>query len=151
MQFLEFVQDTSVTSSWTDAEWAKLLPADLWVDNVTGKTDKYECLNGDVLQQAIDFIRNQHGVTSDSRCPFRIASVFAYDKFCFEAPVDRESCTTLHTDWAAVDIVLSSRGFGIGSRRVFHMSDCQDLIFEKAHRGKEMPVRLWSSAVSCSS
>jgi hypothetical protein len=129
LQFLQFVQDSVGKKTWADAEWAKLLPVDLRVDTATGKTDKRKCLNGDVLQQAMDFIRDQHGVTSDSRCPFRIGSTFAYDKLCFEASVDSESWAPLHTDWAAVDNTLSRRGFGIVSRRVFHMSECQDLIF----------------------
>jgi hypothetical protein len=39
---------------------------------------------------------------------------------------------TLHTDWEAVDNVLSSRGFGIGSRRVFHMRESRDDVSECA-------------------
>jgi hypothetical protein len=75
LQFLQFVQESVGKKTWADAEWAKLLPADLWVDTATGKTGKRKWLNGDVLQQGMDFIRDQHGVTSDSRCPFRIASI----------------------------------------------------------------------------
>ncbi len=138
LQFLQFVQDSVGEKTWADAQWKNLLPADLWVDTSTGKRGQREWLNGDEVQVAMDFIRNHHGVTSESCCPFRIASVFAFDKLSgSEATVDSETWAALDTDWAAVDDTLSRPGFGVGSRRVFHKSECEDLIFPINVRRKD--------------
>ena len=138
LQFLQFVQDSVDEKTWADAQWHNLLPADLWVDTATGKRGQREWLNGDEVQVAMDFIRNQHGVTSESCCPFRIASVFAFDILSgSDAPVDSDAWAALDRDWAAVDDTLSRPGFGLGSRRVLHMSECEDLIFPINVRRKD--------------